>query len=46
VSSIPHSFESAAGQEDFEFVVVKNEPEDDLLCEQDFSVPDGQISSR
>ncbi|KDR15851.1 zinc finger protein 525-like isoform X1 [Zootermopsis nevadensis] len=41
----PHSFESAAGQEGFEFVMVKNEPQDDSFCEQDFSIPDGQIST-
>jgi len=48
VSSIhsPRTFESAASGEGFEFVMVKNEPEDDSFCEQGFSMPDGQISTR
>jgi hypothetical protein len=48
VSSIhsPHSLGTAAGQEGFEFVMVKNEPEDDKFCEQGCSIPDGPISSR
>lgn len=47
VSSIhsPHTFESASCEKDFEFVMVKNEQEDDdSYCEQGFSVPDTQIS--
>jgi hypothetical protein len=49
VSSLhsPHTFESASCEKDFEFVMVKNEQEDDdSFCEQDSSVPERQISGR
>jgi hypothetical protein len=49
VSSIhnPHTFASASCEKDFEFVMVKNEQDDDdSFCEQGFSVPDRQISGR
>ena len=42
----PHTFASACGK-DIEFVMVKNEQDDDdSFCEQGFSMPDRQISGR
>jgi len=48
VSSIynPHTFASASCEKDIEFVMVKNEQDDDSFCEQDFSMPDRHISGR
>jgi hypothetical protein len=50
VSSIhsPHTSENAVGEgeEDFEFVTVKNESQDDSFYEQGFSLPERQISRR
>jgi hypothetical protein len=49
VSSIhnPHTFAGASCEKDIEFVMVKNEQDDDddSFCER-FSMPDRQISGR
>lgn len=44
----PQTSENAVGEgeEDFEFVMVKNESQDDFFCEQGFSLTEKQISRR